>query len=48
MICSKQLLEQYKNTVDRSSIVSKTNDFKGNITYVNEAFVRYLVIKKKN
>ena len=37
MICSKQLLEQYKNTVDRSSIVSKA-DFKGNITYVNEAF----------
>ena len=39
MICSKQLLEQYKNTVDRSSIVSKT-DFKGNITYVNEAFCK--------
>ena len=39
MICSKQLLEQYKNTVDRSSIVSKA-DFKGNITYVNEAFCK--------
>ncbi|MDN5049689.1 response regulator [Aliarcobacter butzleri] len=37
MICSKQLLEQYKNTVDRSAIVSKTNE-KGIITYVNEAF----------
>lgn len=32
-----QLLEQYKNTVDRSSIVSKANE-KGIITYVNEAF----------
>ena len=32
-----QLLNQYKNTVDRSSIVSKTNE-KGIITYVNEAF----------
>ncbi|MGB5791603.1 PAS domain S-box protein [Poseidonibacter sp.] len=32
-----QLLEQYKNTVDRSSIVSKA-DAKGIITYVNEAF----------
>ena len=37
MICSKQLLEQYKNAVDRSSIVSKA-DSKGNITYVNESF----------
>ena len=35
MICSKQLLEQYKNTVDRSSIVSK-----GIITYVNDAFCK--------
>ena len=32
-----QLLNQYKNTVDRSSIVSKTNP-KGIITYVNDAF----------
>ena len=32
-----QLLEQYKNTVDRSSIVSKANK-NGIITYVNEAF----------
>jgi PAS domain S-box-containing protein len=37
MNCSKQLLEQYKNTVDRSSIVSKA-DANGIITYVNEAF----------
>lgn len=37
--CSTQLLEQYKNTVDRSSIVSKT-DPKGMITYVNEAFCK--------
>jgi PAS domain S-box-containing protein len=34
---SKKLLEQYKNAVDRSSIVSKA-DAKGVITYVNEAF----------
>jgi PAS domain S-box-containing protein len=39
MNCSKQLLEQYKNTVDRSSIVSKANA-KGIITYVNEAFCK--------
>ncbi|MDZ7819469.1 MAG: response regulator [Aliarcobacter sp.] len=32
-----QLLNQYKKTVDRSSIVSKTNS-KGIITYVNDAF----------
>ena len=32
-----QLLNQYKNTVDRSSIVSKTDKY-GNITYVNEKF----------
>ena len=31
------LLEQYKETVDMSSIVSKT-DVEGNITYVNEQF----------
>lgn len=37
LFCSTQLLEQYKNTVDRSSIVSKTNE-KGIITYVNDAF----------
>ncbi|RXI39962.1 response regulator receiver protein [Arcobacter cloacae] len=37
MISSKKLLNQYKDTVDRSSIVSKTNA-KGIITYANEAF----------
>ena len=37
MISSKKLLNQYKDTVDRSSIVSKTNE-KGIITYANEAF----------
>ena len=37
--CSMQLLEQYKSTVDRSAIVSKTND-KGIITYVNEQFCK--------
>jgi len=35
--CSQQLLDQYKSTVDRSSIVSKT-DKNGNITYVNDRF----------
>jgi PAS domain S-box-containing protein len=39
LLYSTQLLEQYKQTVDRSSIVSKT-DPKGNITYVNEAFCK--------
>ena len=34
---NQQLLNEYKNTVDRSSIVSKTNT-KGIITYVNERF----------
>jgi PAS domain S-box-containing protein len=37
IICKTQLLNQYKNTVDRSSIVSKANE-KGIITYVNKAF----------
>ncbi|QDM01694.1 response regulator [Aliarcobacter butzleri] len=37
MVYKTQLLNQYKNTVDRSAIVSKTNK-KGIITYVNEAF----------
>ena len=37
--CSLNLLEQYKNTVDRSAIVSKT-DARGIITYVNEEFCR--------
>lgn len=32
------LLEQYKNVVDESDIVSKT-DIKGNITYVNKKFL---------
>jgi PAS domain S-box-containing protein len=36
---SNQLLGQYKQTVDNSSIVSKTNA-KGIITYVNEAFCK--------
>jgi PAS domain S-box-containing protein len=37
--CSNMLLEQYKNTVDMSSIVSKT-DKRGRITYVNEQFCK--------
>lgn len=32
-----QLLEQYKNTIDKSFIVSKTDQF-GNIAYVNKQF----------
>ena len=39
VFCKTQLLNQYKNTVDRSSIVSKTNA-NGIITYVNEAFCK--------
>ncbi|WP_323588964.1 response regulator [Aliarcobacter butzleri] len=37
IVYKTHLLNQYKNTVDRSAIVSKTNE-KGIITYVNEAF----------
>ena len=37
VICSQQLLNQYKDTVDESAIVSKT-DNDGIITYVNEEF----------
>lgn len=37
VFCKTQLLNQYKNTVDRSYIVSKT-DANGIITYINEAF----------
>jgi len=36
--CNQLLLSQYKETVDRSSIVSKS-DKKGKITYINEAFI---------
>ncbi len=35
--CTQQLLNQYKDTVDRSSIVSKANP-SGLITYVNDKF----------
>ena len=35
--CAKQLLDQYKETVDISNIVSKT-DAKGKIIYVNKKF----------
>ncbi len=35
----EQLLAQYKDVVDASSIVSKTNK-KGHITYVNDSFVK--------
>ena len=34
---TEQLLQEYKNTVDRSAIVSKTNP-KGQITYINQKF----------
>lgn len=36
---TRQILEQYKSTVDRSYIVSKT-DSEGTITYVNDAFCK--------
>lgn len=39
VICSTKLLAEYKDAVDESSIVSKT-DIKGNITYVNEEFTK--------
>jgi len=35
--CERQLLQEYKDTVDRSSIVSKT-DKRGVITFVNDKF----------
>lgn len=35
--CQKQILQEYKEAVDRSSIVSKTNK-KGIITFVNDQF----------
>lgn len=35
--CERQLLKEYRETVDRSSIVSKTDKY-GTITYVNEKF----------
>ncbi len=37
IICNQELLQQYKDTVDRSSIVSKA-DKTGKITYVNDKF----------
>ncbi len=43
---SNKLLAQYKNTVDVSSIVSKTNA-KGIITYVNEEFEKISGYKKE-
>lgn len=36
---TQKLLLQYKNAIDKTNIVSKT-DIKGNITYVNEQFCR--------
>jgi len=39
IVCSQKLLQEYKNAVDESSIVSKTNA-KGIITYVNERFCK--------
>ncbi|WP_373069692.1 response regulator [Sulfurimonas sp.] len=38
ILCKQQLLNEYKDAVDRSSIVSKT-DLKGIITFVNDKFV---------
>ncbi|MEA2049525.1 MAG: EAL domain-containing protein [Campylobacterota bacterium] len=43
---TKQLLEQYKNAVDISMIVSKT-DPKGKITYANEQFSKVSKYSKK-
>jgi len=40
------LLQQYRNIVDESLIVSKT-DLQGNITYVNDAFVKISGFKKE-
>ena len=37
ILCRQQLLNEYKDAVDRSTIVSKT-DLKGNITYANDKF----------
>ncbi len=37
ILCRQQLLNDYKDAVDRSTIVSKT-DTKGNITYANDKF----------
>ncbi|MDD2699139.1 MAG: response regulator [Arcobacteraceae bacterium] len=37
ILCATQLLQEYKNTVDESAIVSKT-DVHGKITYVNNYF----------
>jgi len=39
ILCKQQLLNDYKDAVDRSSIVSKTNP-KGIITYINEPFCK--------
>jgi len=43
--CNLNLLQQYKDIVDDSLIVSKT-DLKGNITYVNDAFVKISGFKR--
>jgi len=37
ILCSQQLLTEYKNAIDENIIVSKT-DIKGNITFVNNMF----------